>query len=124
MIEYIQQICNKEPNSVVTYWYIAYNDTTTQNLSNMIRSWIREICSTRRDTPQTLKDAYVRCNHGQQQPTIKQIMEMLKCVMVGLQDVYLVVDALDEYPKIERKSLLETIKVIRGWEIDSLHTLL
>ncbi|KAI9650594.1 hypothetical protein NHQ30_000612 [Ciborinia camelliae] len=121
VIEHIQQLCEKEPNVIVSYWYITYNNTATQNVSNIIRSWIRDICSNRRDTPQPLKDAYVRCNHGQQQPTTKQIMEMLRCVMVGFRDVYLVVDALDEYPKLERESLLETIVEIRRWEIESTH---
>lgn len=94
---------------------------TTQSVSNIIRSWIRDICSNRRDTPQTLKDAYAHCNHGQQQPAIKQLMEILKSVVAGLQDVYLFVDALDEYPKTERDLILETLKDIHQWKIDSIH---
>ncbi|KAF7924010.1 hypothetical protein BELL_0344g00110 [Botrytis elliptica] len=115
------QLCKQEINVVVTYWYIKFDNLTTQSVSNIIRSWIRDICSNRRDTPQTLKDAYAYCNHGQQQPTIKQMMEILKSVVTGLQDVYLVVDALDEYPKAERDLLLEALKDIHQWKIDSIH---
>ncbi|KAF7924951.1 uncharacterized protein EAE98_007039 [Botrytis deweyae] len=121
VIEHIQQLCKQEINVVVTYWYIKFDNLTTQSVSNIIRSWIRDICSNRRDTPQTLKDAYAHCNHGQQQPTIKQMMEILKSVVTGLQDVYLVVDALDEYPKAERDLLLEALKDIHQWKIDSIH---
>ncbi|KAF7941793.1 uncharacterized protein EAE97_006630 [Botrytis byssoidea] len=121
VIDHIQKLCKQEINVVVTYWYIKFDNLTTQSVSNIIRSWIRDICSNRRDTPQTLKDAYTRCNHGQQQPTIKQLMEILKSVVSGLQDVYLVVDALDEYPKTERDLLLETLKDIHQWKIDSIH---
>ncbi|TGO50759.1 hypothetical protein BOTNAR_0380g00010 [Botryotinia narcissicola] len=121
VIYHIQKLCKQEINVVVTYWYIKFDNLTTQSVSNIIRSWIRDICSNRRDTPQTLKDAYTRCNHGQQQPTIKQLMEILKSVVVGLQDVYLIVDALDEYPKTERDLLLETLKDIHQWKIDSIH---
>ncbi|KAF7891328.1 uncharacterized protein EAF02_001653 [Botrytis sinoallii] len=121
VIEHIQQLCKQEINVIVTYWYIKFDNLNTQSVSNIIRSWIRDICSNRRDTPQTLKDAYAHCNHGQQQPTIKQMMEILKSVVTGLQDIYLVVDALDEYPKTERDSLLETLKDIHQWKIDSIH---
>ncbi|KAF7891938.1 hypothetical protein EAF00_008240 [Botryotinia globosa] len=121
VIDHIQQLCKREINVVVTYWYIKFDNLTTQSVSNIIRSWIRDICSNRRDTPQTLKDAYAHCNHGQQQPTIEQLMEILKSVVAGLQDVYLVVDALDEYPKTERDLILETLKDIHQWEIDSIH---
>ncbi|KAF7889319.1 uncharacterized protein EAF01_010812 [Botrytis porri] len=121
VIEHIQQLCKQEINVVVTYWYIKFDNLNTQSVSNIIRSWIRDICSNRRDTPQTLKDAYSHCNHGQQQPTFKKMMKILKSVVVGLQDVYLVVDALDEYPKTERDLLLETLKDIHQWKIDSIH---
>ncbi|TGO09617.1 hypothetical protein BTUL_0159g00020 [Botrytis tulipae] len=121
VVDHIQQLCKQEINVVITYWYIKFDNLTTQSVSNIIRSWIRDICSNRRDTPQTLKDAYAHCNHGQQQPTIKQLMEILKSVVAGLQDVYLVVDALDEYPKTERDLILETLKDIHQWKIDSIH---
>ncbi|THV45515.1 hypothetical protein BGAL_0479g00010 [Botrytis galanthina] len=121
VIDHIQQLCKQEINVVITYWYIKFDNLTTQSVSNIIRSWIRDICSNRRDTPQTLKDAYAHCNNGQQQPAIKQLMEILKSVVAGLQDVYLVVDALDEYPKTERDSILETLKDIHQWEINSIH---
>ncbi|TGO37662.1 hypothetical protein BHYA_0092g00450 [Botrytis hyacinthi] len=121
VIDNIQQLCEQEINVVVTYWYIKFDNSTTQSVSNIIRSWTRDVCSNRRDTPQTLKDAYAHCNHGQQQPTIKQMMEILKSVVAGLQDVYLVVDALDEYPKTERDLLLGALKDIHQWKIDSIH---
>ncbi|TEY71675.1 hypothetical protein BOTCAL_0088g00070 [Botryotinia calthae] len=121
VIEHIQQQFKQELNVIVTYWYIKFDNSTTQSISNIIRSWIRDICSNRRDTPQTLKDAYAHCNHGQQQPTIKKLREILKSVMTGLQDVYLIVDALDEYPKTERDSLLDTLKEIHNWQIGPIH---
>ncbi|CCD54455.1 hypothetical protein BofuT4_P125030.1 [Botrytis cinerea T4] len=121
VIDHIQEFCKQEPNVVVTYWYIKFDDSTTQSISNIIRSWIKDICSNRRDTPQTLKDTYALCNHGQQQPTHEKMMEMLKCVVGGFQDVYLIVDALDEYPKTDRYLLLKTLKEIHQWKIDSIH---
>lgn len=89
-----------------------------------MRSWIRDICSNRRDIPQVLKDAYARCNHGQQQPDFKSLKKILKAVMDGFQHIYLIIDALDEYPKDERiegKSLLDTILETNRWNIDSTH---
>ncbi|KAK6599107.1 ankyrin repeat protein [Botrytis cinerea] len=81
----------------------------------------KSILCNRRDTPQILRDTYAHCNHGQQQPTHEKMMEMLKCVVGGFQDVYLIVDALDEYPKTDRYLLLKTLKEIHQWKIDSIH---
>ncbi|TGO18306.1 hypothetical protein BPAE_0389g00020 [Botrytis paeoniae] len=121
VIEHIRQLCIQQTNVIVAYWYIKFDNSTTQNVSNIIRSWIGDICSNRRDTPRTLKDAYAYCNYGQQQPTIKNLLKILKSVIVGLQDVYLVVDALDEYPKRERNALMKIVKEIHQWNIDSIH---
>ncbi|TGO43925.1 hypothetical protein BCON_0717g00010 [Botryotinia convoluta] len=121
VIEHIQQLCKQQTSVIVTYWYIKFDSPTTQSVSNIIRSWIRDILSNRRDTPQTLKDVYALCNYGQQQPTIDKMMDILKSVMAGLQNVYLVLDALDEYPKTERGLLMETLKMIHRWKINSIH---
>ncbi|TVY27932.1 Vegetative incompatibility protein HET-E-1 [Lachnellula hyalina] len=78
-----------------------------------------------RDTPQSLQNEYERANVGQQKPTMKSCITMLKEVMAGFDNVYIVLDALDECPKIEdkRRRLLDLLRDICNWNLSSLHVL-
>ena len=96
-----------------------------QDVSNCLRSLIASICSNRRNTPQSLQNEYERANVGQQNPTMKSCITMLKEVMAGFDNVYIVLDALDECPKIEEKRhrLLDLLHDICNWDLSSLHVL-
>jgi hypothetical protein len=52
-------------------------------------------------------------------------MMMLRAVTDGLKDVYIIVDALDECPKLdgERAKLLDIIHQIYSWEMKPVHIL-
>lgn len=125
VIDHVQKHYNNEPNTVVVYWYFTFTDTDKQKVSNFLCSVIADICSNRRDTPIALREAYDQANYGQQQPGMKSIIAMLKDVVVGFENIYLIVDALDECPKStgERGKLLDTIHEIYGWKMDSMHIL-
>jgi hypothetical protein len=70
-----------------------------------------------------LQDAYDQCNGGQQSPTFKSLLTMLEAVVEGFDNLFLVMDALDECPKNfgQRKKLLGVIKCINLWKTDCIH---
>lgn len=96
----------------MVYWYFTFVDTEKQKVSNLLCSWMKDLCSNRRDTPQVLKDADAHFNRGQQQPTYDKSILMLQAAIKGFDNVYLIIDALDECPRHEgeRDLLLNTIK--------------
>ena len=125
MIDHVQKHCLREPLSAVVYWYFTFTNTEKQKVSHFLCSLVADICSNRRDTPQALQDAYDQANFGQQKPTIKSIMAMLKEVATGFEHIYLFVDALDECPRsdAERSMLLDFLNEIRSWQMRCMHVL-
>lgn len=111
------------PNSVVVYWYFTFAETEKQKVSNLLCSWMKDLCCNRRDTPQVLKDAYAQFNRGQQQPTYDKSISMLEAVIKGFEHTYLIIDAEDECPRYEgeRDLLLNTIKRTHEWDMDCVH---
>ncbi|TVY45290.1 putative ankyrin repeat protein [Lachnellula subtilissima] len=124
IIDDLQNRCRDEPSSAVVYWYFTFRDVKKQDVSNCIRSLIADICSNRRNTPQFLQNEYERVNVGRQKPTMKSYITMLRDVIAGFDNIYIVLDALDECPKIEERSrLLELLHDICDWDLSSLHVL-
>ncbi|CAG8956490.1 hypothetical protein HYFRA_00003876 [Hymenoscyphus fraxineus] len=126
-IEHVQARCVGNPYSVVTYWYFSFSDSEKQKLYPCLCSIIAGIFSKRRDIPTTLWMEYERSNRGQLKPSLKSLISMLKEVTEGFDDIYIVLDALDEFPRSNdgkgRNELLKCIHKIRGLQIKSLHFL-
>jgi hypothetical protein len=125
VIDYIQKQYDKEPSSAIVYWYFTFTDAAKQDVSNAICSLIADICSNRRDTPEELQNAFRRNNFGQQKPPLRDLIAILQAVMDGFQDVYIVMDALDECPKAgsQRETLLDVLREIHSWQLPCLHLL-
>lgn len=121
----MQELYKDEPNVAIAYWYFTFAATEKQKVSNFLCSLIADIYSKRRDTPQALQAAYEQSKLGRQRPTMDKMMTMLKAVMDGFQDVYLIADALDECPNgnEERPKLLDVGHQIHGWQLESVHML-
>jgi len=125
VIDYIQKQNDKEPSTVVVYWYFTFTDTEKQDVSNAVCSIIADICSNRRDTPEELQNEFRRNNFGQQKPPLRDLIAMLRTVMDRFQHVYLIIDALDECPKADnqRETLLDLLRETHSWQLKYLHIL-
>ncbi|CAG8978260.1 hypothetical protein HYALB_00009157 [Hymenoscyphus albidus] len=108
-IEHVQARCVGNPFSVVTYWYFSFSDSEKQKLYPCLCSIIAGILSKR---PEAL---------------LKSLISILKEVTESFDDIYIVLDALDEFPRSNdgkgRNELLKCIHKIRGLQIKSLHFL-
>jgi len=124
-IEYIQSHCNNDINSGIAYWYFTYNDEEKQSVSNFLRSFISQICGQKPDTPGELYDCFCSHAYGTHQPGLTDLLKMLSQVIHGFDNVFLIVDALDECPKLdsERSMLLDTLFEITQLLQPSVHLL-
>jgi hypothetical protein len=70
-----------------------------------------------------LEKAYKQANNGLQRPTTANLIELLKVVVEGFKDIYLIVDAIDECPKLrgERAKFIDLIREILSWDIPQMH---
>jgi ankyrin repeat domain-containing protein 50 len=89
----------------------------------MLCSFIKDICSNRTDTPSKLQRAFDHANHGQQRPTTGKLIEILRAVIEGFGDIYLIIDAVDECPKFDggRAKFLHMLQEILSWRAEQPH---
>ena len=123
VIEHMRDLFTRNGKTVIAYWYFTFTDTEKQSVANVLCSLVRDIYSNRQDTPPELKIAYEDANHGQQRPIVSQLLNLLRVVMRGFEDIFLIFDAVDECRKAggERGAFLDMLRLIHAWELDQLH---
>ena len=90
----------------------------------MLSTLIAQICRQLVNLPEKLKDLYQKCMNGLQRASVQELMMALSWIVNGFEDVFIVIDALDECPKSgEREELLELIREIKSWLPSNLHLL-
>jgi ankyrin repeat domain-containing protein 50 len=71
-----------------------------------------------------VKQLYERSSYGKQQAKLSELKETLLKVIESLDQVFIIIDALDECRKdVEREQLLTTILEIKSRSLPSLHIL-
>ena len=122
IIEYLKAHCRRRTETAVVFFYFDFADGEKRDCGNMIRSLIRQLCPPNVDVPQALTLLYSSCNDGTTQPRLESLLSVLREIIQQFQEVYIVLDALDECGECEK--LLEVIERVIGWEIDGAHVLL
>ncbi|PQE15012.1 P-loop containing nucleoside triphosphate hydrolase protein [Rutstroemia sp. NJR-2017a BVV2] len=122
VIDITERRCST-PLSVTIYWYFTFADHEKQKVLNMLLWFVANVLNERRDIPQRIHELYAQLNHGMSQPHLENVLEMFRVVVQDFDDIYIIMDGLDECPKTdsERARLLEIIKDIRNWNIPSMH---
>ena len=125
VIEHLKARCRLQRHSAsaVVYWYFSFATKGTLNISNFLCSTVRDLCSKLLIIPDQVQDAWADANNGQQRPTTHGLLEMLHIVLKKFDEVYLVVDGLDEYPRSERELLLDLIQDLNSLDNMALHVL-
>jgi hypothetical protein len=97
VFDYLENLRHANPYIAVIYFYFSFSDREKQSTENMIRSLIVQLCGRRSDTPKPLLDLrrFRDVNH---QPDPKNLETTLRACVQDFQNVYLIIDALDECP--------------------------
>jgi ATP/maltotriose-dependent transcriptional regulator MalT len=97
-------------------------------VATLLRSLLRQLCAGENDLPEEAHALYTRYRDIGHDPPVGELTDALLSVIDGLKkEVYLIMDALDEYPEIsnesQRQELLDLIKQIVEHESEILHVL-
>ncbi|KAK4178755.1 FAD dependent oxidoreductase-domain-containing protein [Triangularia setosa] len=108
--------------SGLAFFYFTFNDESKQDTNAMLRSIILQLANQAKTGEEhlvRLKDAYPDTI-----PSIEALLDTLNALIEEFDDVYIILDALDESPKQKhRKTLLNTLHEIREWSDPRLHLL-
>ena len=120
IIEDLVLHCDLNPSTACAYFFFDGRDgqKELQTVENLIRSLIRQFSTPYGGLPATLTKLFHSCHDGGSQPTVKSLQATLILILEAFDDVYIVLDALDECA--ERKDLLKWITEMRN---DKLHLL-
>ena len=124
IIQHLTQECSTRPKDAVAYFYFDFNTAAKQEVSKCISSLVGQLCAQIGIIPSQIIKAYDRCNKGNSQPSLSDLIEMLIHVIEDFDNVFIVIDALDECPKDgERDQLLAAISDIKAISASNLHIL-
>ncbi|KAK3299419.1 ankyrin repeat-containing domain protein [Chaetomium fimeti] len=109
------------PRVGIAFFYFTFNDDAKQDTSAMLRALILQL------VPQLQsKDALPRLhqNYRGGTPPDQALLDCLHQLIAQFDDVYIVLDALDESPRHKhREDLLRALDEMRGWQGPELHLL-
>ncbi|KAI9704411.1 MAG: hypothetical protein M1836_007274 [Candelina mexicana] len=108
-------------SKLVAYYYFDFNDPQKQQVRQLIGSITTQVCAASEDVPKCLKELYLECRTGTQQPSQASLLNVLRQMLNDSAEAYLVFDALDECS--ERDDLFPLIQSICDWELPHLHIL-
>ena len=105
------------------YFYLDFNDPAKLEFRGVIHALVDQVLLQRPGIPDLLRNLYTRYRNGTQQPSLRDLSSVLKCMIQSSEETYMVIDALDECTGLERRSLLDFLVEMGRWKLDNLHTL-
>lgn len=124
IIEQLQGQCSARAKHTLAYFYLDFKTTVKQEVSSCVSSLVAQLCTQISILPTHIKQLYKRCSYGKLQRSLGDLKEMLFKVMEELDNVFTIIDALDECPKNgEREQLLLAISDIKSKSLANLHVL-
>jgi hypothetical protein len=109
------------PSIGIAFFYFTFSDDSKQDTSAMLRALILQLVAQLNDQ-QTLPRLHQSYPGGT--PPAQALLDCLHQLVAKFDDVYIVLDALDESPRHKhREDVLQALEDMRGWPGPELHLL-
>ncbi|KAF6819205.1 hypothetical protein CPLU01_13101 [Colletotrichum plurivorum] len=113
---------DRESRVGIAFFFFTFNDETKQETSSMLRALVLQLSDQLKKPHHKLAELYD--NYKRATPPGRSLLECLHQICISFQDVYVILDALDESPRDSyRAAMLETLTEMRGWSDCHLHLL-
>ncbi|KIW77282.1 hypothetical protein Z517_09728 [Fonsecaea pedrosoi CBS 271.37] len=134
IIEAVKELCSDGTAGKLAYFYFNFqdfpNDSHKEDLfmSALLRSLLRQLCANEPTLPDPTQAIYTQHHGTGSNPTHEELTSTLDAVVDHLaKDVYIILDALDEFPEntknAQRKQLLKWITLMVDGRFQNLHIL-
>jgi ankyrin repeat domain-containing protein 50 len=122
-IEYTLQHYRSDRRVGIAYHYFTFTDNAKQGVSGMLRTMLLQLSTKLDDGNAALTDLYNTYKVGE--PPEHALENTLSQILLKFEHVYLIIDALDETPRGERRvAVLRMLARMRSWAIRGLHVLI
>ncbi|KAH0360135.1 Pfs, NACHT and ankyrin domain protein, partial [Aureobasidium melanogenum] len=98
---------DRDTGPAIVYFFFSFSDESKQKLDHMLRSLISQLVRWDGSTGAHLSKLFESSYHGRLQPQMTQLVELFNQMTSELQDIIVVLDALDESK--DRRDLLRWI---------------
>lgn len=78
------------------FFYFDFSDQNKQHLEAMLRSILVQLYHKSEEAKHVIRSLYDACDRGSRQPSLEQMNDTLKSIFETLENIKLIVDALDE----------------------------
>ncbi|GAD96704.1 conserved hypothetical protein [Paecilomyces variotii No. 5] len=120
IIDHLQDDCCNNLPKVLTYFYFDFNDSKRQSPEDMLRGVISQLISQNNKLDASVDSVFA--SRGGQQPTFRELLQVLRELAREYDETFLVLDALDECG--DKQGLWEFLREIDGWDTGRLHLLI
>lgn len=109
------------PAIAVAYFYFDFRDHEKQSLENLVRSLTLQLSLLGEIDCRPLEELYTICQYGQRQPSLDELVHVLRLRVQELEATYIIIDAVDECTEVDK--FLDFISVLLAWNLDNFHFL-
>ena len=121
-IRYAYRHRRSNPRVGVAFFFFTFNDESKQDTSALLRALVLQLSSQLNDNHEHLSRLYE--GHLNAMPPNQALLDCLHQLIRGFDDVYILLDALDESPRDKHRSnMLQALSDIRAWLEPGLHIL-
>ncbi|KAF8218034.1 ankyrin repeat-containing domain protein [Mycena galopus ATCC 62051] len=101
----------RNTNTAVACMYLNHKETEMQTIANLLASLWKQLV-VGKPMPPAVHELYKTHHERKTRPSLDEVLKILLSAIAQYSKVYLIVDALDEYPEAARFELLEHLSAI------------
>jgi hypothetical protein len=105
VVEHLSAEC-EDKNIGIAYIYLNHKEADDQTPSKLLAGLWRQLVLDK-DVAIFAKKLYQRHREKRTTPSLEEVFDVLHSSFAGLSKVYIIVDAIDEYPEVQRRILLK-----------------
>ncbi len=121
IIDDVASSCKTSVRNTIAYYYFDCNESKKQTCEGFARSLIAQLCGQNSENSKTMESLFAQCGEGQREPDIESLSQALRKLTDHFEEIYFVVDALDEC--VDRSLVILLIDEVCGWHMQNLHIL-
>ena len=121
VVETLQQLCSAKSGTVCCYFFLKFDDDRKHRCEDMVKSFVLQLALSCQAIPKSLENLHASCMDWKRAPSVTELLGVASQIVDEFEDVYLVVDALDECN--DRERLLTILEVISQWNRGKLRIL-